>query len=254
MSAIGFDQRIMPAMVERSRGEDQMKRSVTAAAAQADRKPPMGLRERKKLEKDHLIRQAARRLFVEKGFDETTLREVAREADVGFGTVFAYATDKTGLLAMVYVDELRSMPPLFDRVAPDLPLADQIVAAFGMLYIFWSRHPQLSKLVLQQLEFYGDNPHVELIVERRAQTKGELAMWLAAQQSAGRIAADVDVVTAADTLFAIYTSCIREWIVTAPGDPQKGLDQLRRLIALPVTAIATRQEPDATLLHRGGGS
>ncbi|MDF3086763.1 TetR family transcriptional regulator, partial [Burkholderia sola] len=38
----------------------------------------LGLRERNKLEKAFLIRQAARELFLAKGYEATTLREVAK--------------------------------------------------------------------------------------------------------------------------------------------------------------------------------
>ncbi len=208
--------------------------ALPAAAGPA---PRLGLRERKKQEKDHLIRQSARKLFIEKGFEATTLREVAQDADVGFGTVFAYATDKAGLLAMIYVDELKGLPPLFQGVSPKLPLADQVTMALGKLYGFWSRYPTLSKVVLQQLEFYDTNPHMDLILERRAQAKNELAAWLVKQQKNGRLGEAVDLADAADTLFAIYTSCIREWIVTTPDDIPRGLKRLRALIELPIRGL-----------------
>lgn len=223
-----------------------MKPSTTAELARDPvpaATPRLGLRERKKQEKDLIIRQAARKLFVEKGFEATTLREVAQEADVGFGTVFAYATDKAGLLAMIYVDELKSLPPLFKGVSARRSLGDQVTEAMGKLYRFWAVHPSLSRVVLQQLEFYDANPHMDLILERRAQAKNEVAEWLAKQKKAGRIGKAVDLADAADTLFAIYTSCIREWIVTCPDDIPRGLKRLRALIELPMRGLTADVSP-----------
>ena len=53
-----------------------------------------GQREKNKTEKLHRIKEAARELFVLKGFDESTTREIAVRAGVGIGTVFTYAENK----------------------------------------------------------------------------------------------------------------------------------------------------------------
>ena len=65
-----------------------------------------GQREKNKIEKLQRIREAARELFVKKGFDETTTREIAVRAGVGIGTVFTYAENKRDLLFLVANDDL----------------------------------------------------------------------------------------------------------------------------------------------------
>ena len=195
-----------------------------------------GLRERNKQKKERLIREAARSLFFEKGYERTTLREVAERADVGFGTVSAYASDKAGLLAMVYVDELKALPPLF-QMAGDRSVLDELIAGLSQLYTFWSKIPMLSRHVLQQMEFYVVNPHMDLILARRQQARREVEAWLAGLHAEGRIAADIDVGEAAATLFAVYTSAVREWSATSPEDIRPGIDQLRQLMRLPVRAL-----------------
>lgn len=59
----------------------------------------MGRRERKKLERRERIFQAALSLFLEKGFDATTVEEIAERADVAKGTVFNYFPNKRAFLA-----------------------------------------------------------------------------------------------------------------------------------------------------------
>lgn len=197
---------------------------------------PLGLRERNKLEKAFAIRQAARELFLAHGYEATTLREVAKRADVGFGTVFSYAVDKPGLLAMVFVEDLQHLPPLFNE-ASDAPLVEQAADAFTQLYAFWARTPVLSREVLPQMEFYRANPFAEAIMSRRNALKAELARWLAHCVEQGRVAGAIDPVVAADTIFAIFTSALREWIVSDPLDLDAGRNQLRRLLHLPFAAI-----------------
>lgn len=198
----------------------------------------LSLRERNKLNKAQLIRDAARRLFFEKGYEATTLREVAQLADVGFGTVSAYATDKAGLLAMLFVDDLEHLPPLFAKAASKASLMETLVDAFVRLYEFWARSPELSRIVLPQMEFYNSNPFTEQILRRRQQLQSDLTSWLTTCQQASRIDADVDTAQAAATLFSIYTSALRDWIISEPLDLPAGRARLLYLLAIPVRAIS----------------
>ena len=220
-----------------SRQADTPVRIATIVSDMVPSVPP-GRRERNKQAKEVAIRNAARQLFVEKGYDATTLREIAEMAQVGFGTVFAYATDKSGLLAMIFVEQLKMLPPLFESGDGDAPLLDQLVAGLGRLYTFWATVPTLSRHALQQMEFYSANPHMDIILKRRGQARTELAVWIAAMMRAGRIDPAADIEAAADTLFAIYTSTVRQWAADRPHDVAYGLAQLARLMALPMRALA----------------
>lgn len=203
--------------------------------------PKLGLRERNKVRKERLIRQAAHALFTEKGFDGTTLRDVAERADVGFGTVFSYAVDKAGLLAMVFVEALKELPPLFTGTQTG-DLLDDLVAALSRLYTFWARTPNISRVMLQQLEFYVGNPHMDIIMARRRRTRCEIADWLLTQQRAGRIASTIHCDVAADTIFAVYTSAVRDWAAAGEWDERAGIDRLRALLELPAAALSFGRE------------
>jgi AcrR family transcriptional regulator len=60
--------------------------------------PPVGLRERKKQRTRQAIVEAATRLFAEQGYADTTLAEVAEEAEVALSTIFNYFPGKLDIV------------------------------------------------------------------------------------------------------------------------------------------------------------
>lgn len=115
-----------------------------------------GLRERKKLRTRRAILDAAVRLFERKGYDQTTVSEIAAEADVATKTFFNYFPSKEDL---VFSDQHRRhalMQELVESREPDESLADLIDRLCARLVAMTSTHsnsvdwsPELGPLRLR---------------------------------------------------------------------------------------------------------
>ena len=201
---------------------------------------PIGLRERRKSEKLTAIRRAARHLFATHGFHKTPMREIARVADVGFGTVSAYATDKAGLAAMLFVEDLDKLEPVFVEVRRDVPLLEQVIDQFAVTFRFWASQPDLSRVVLPMLG-NTDNPYIDIVMRRRSKIRESLIKWLTEFQNSKVITTEYDLEQVAELLFALYIACVSEWLAAHEELVETGIARLRYLLEMPVAALVNEK-------------
>jgi AcrR family transcriptional regulator len=86
-----------------------------------------GLRERKKQQTRELLTATARRLFAERGFENVSVSEIARDADVSEATVFNYFPTKEDL---VY-GGLEQFESALLAAVRDRPVGEPLIDAFG---------------------------------------------------------------------------------------------------------------------------
>jgi AcrR family transcriptional regulator len=89
----------------------------------------VGLRERKMMRTKEAIRSNALRLFVERGFDETTIGEIAIAAEVSPMTIFRYFPTKEDI---VLTDDFD--PTLIERIK-QRPAKESLVSKIGLAII-----------------------------------------------------------------------------------------------------------------------
>jgi len=203
--------------------------------------PAPGLRERNKAEKLQRIRAAASTLFIERGYDDTTMREIAQRADIGFGTLFTYASDKRDLLFLIFNDELEDVVSDATRSAQKQDVfLEQLLAFFRCFYRFFARQPALSRLVLRELTFYVEGKQAEQFQKSRETLLQSLVVLTAQAQADGRIASRETPAILARALLSAYTGELRYWLGDDAPDLKAGLAQLRRMLRLQIEGFAPR--------------
>lgn len=197
----------------------------------------IGRRERNKLEKRARIVQAARRLFGEKGFSETTTLEIAEAADIGAGTLFLYARSKEDLLVMVFRDEMiETASAVYAEVDPAAPLVDQLLHIFSAMMRYHARDPDLARILLAQIMFTTDRDRVTDIAELMRVIFNGLAGVLRAAEAAGVVRKGLDRRIAAETLFAIYYLELISWL-RRPEDEGRFRARLARRLEVALGAL-----------------
>ncbi len=89
----------------------------------------MGLRERKRQQTRRELIRAAMRLFEERGYEETTVAEIASAAGVSTKTFFNYFASKDEVLFPHLSRRIDAAVALIERRGPDDQMAEVLVAA-----------------------------------------------------------------------------------------------------------------------------
>lgn len=143
--------------------------------------PPqrLGLRERKKQQTRETIAKAALRLFADRGYDETTLAEIAEVADVAPRTIFAYFESKEDILLCKEASFLQDLKRRLDERPAGTTTVDALREFFGSI-----EHPDEDAKLRKQI--IKANPALQMRLRgRHAELEPLLADSIAKDLGAG---------------------------------------------------------------------
>ena len=172
------------------------------------------LREQNKQRNFEHIKQAAKRLFEQKGYEETTTREIAEAAEIGTGTLFLYVRDKAELLLLVYGNALEELSTnVFSTLPQDMMLLDALIHVFSSFFRFYEQHPANARHFLKELLFHsGESKGYQSFVPLNEKLVERLAQLVRHAQERGEVREDVEPRLAATSFFALYFAAVTAWL------------------------------------------
>jgi len=104
---------------------------------------------RRKPESLARLKLAARKLFVERGYDATRPQDIAREAGLGHGTFYLHYPDKRACFLSFVEDARQELDAhLRTRRQPGATLEQRIATMLNGMYDYSDRHPGLLRAAL----------------------------------------------------------------------------------------------------------
>ncbi len=155
----------------------------------------LGIRERKKRRTRQALRQAALRLFQERGFEATTIADITAAADVAPRTFFSYFQTKED----VVLDESSQRFDQLQQTLRQRPAGEPLLAAFRRAALQIAADMQTQSDQQQALaRIVGNTPAIQArIRERMGQWEEQLAAMIAEERNAPLDDLDSHVVAAA---------------------------------------------------------
>jgi AcrR family transcriptional regulator len=199
---------------------------------------PSSVREKKKLATRERIRVAAAELFTRHGYGAATMRQIARRAHVGLGTLFNYAEDKRDLVFLIFNEELNATTDVaLAAPRPGQPLAEQLLAVCAVHYRWLAEKPALARILLQELTFYSSGKQAATFHGIRKRLMDGIRDLIEENQNSGKARKDEPADLIARYVFFVYSASLRWWIASPRPDPRQGIADLRRLLRLLVAGL-----------------
>jgi AcrR family transcriptional regulator len=176
-----------------------------------------GRRERKKREVRERISDAARQLFLERGFEATTVEQIARSADVAQATFFNYFPSKSAVLGEMTGEVFERIEELVnEQLARPASAQDRIRRFADAVATEIEQTRGLARDVVLELMRIsaprdGGFPYV-------ARVRDPFAAMLREGQLQGDVRADLDPTFLADMVIGTLNVSITNWL-NDPGFP-----------------------------------
>lgn len=104
---------------------------------------------RRKPESLARLKQAARKLFVERGYDATRPQDIAREAGLGHGTFYLHYPDKRACFLSFVEDARQELDAhVHARRQPGATLENRIATLLNAMYDYSDSHPGVLRAAL----------------------------------------------------------------------------------------------------------
>ncbi|MDJ0624321.1 MAG: TetR/AcrR family transcriptional regulator [Desulfocapsaceae bacterium] len=168
-------------------------------------------REEKKRQTRKAIIAAAVRLFDLKGFEKTSIEELAKEAGIGKGTIYTYFQTKSEIFYAFCEEQLEFIhEELARKTDPSAPLIEQVMTIFMGEFLHVTRNKEFGRFFMQQVLFPPegdrnrfaevDNKWLELLfsIYQKAQQRNELR-------------SDIDLLYLAGHFYALYVVVVSSW-------------------------------------------
>ena len=194
-------------------------------------------------EKQRRIRDASRAMFLSKGFEEATIRDIARIAEVAQGTLFLYASSKRELLFMLYNDFLEQVSDSCMTV-PERQLS-VVESLMQITLIHLQRYTDeiaIARLSLVNLNLYDNSREAERFGIVYAQMISLIEGLLRRAIDKGELGPDTALRPIASMIFTLLIELFKSYIRSDPPDIAESLREIHSQLGIIMRGLAATEQ------------
>lgn len=190
--------------------------------------------------REHLF-QTALSLFLQQGYDNTSLKDIAEAADVSTGTLYRYFPSKSDFLFQIRASSQEHLREIAETLPAEMPLADKLCAIIaadeaavsrGMerAALAESNDPRLTLALATRRETYGSRSQLEEEERFRRNLREIYRGLIKAEQERGAFDATADAQELSEIVSALYFQAIDRAILEGSFDVARNLRPKLELI------------------------
>jgi AcrR family transcriptional regulator len=170
-----------------------------------------GKREQNKRRTKLAILEAAVCLFTTKGYDRTSITDLAREAGIGKGTIYSYFRKKSEIFLAFCEEQLEvTQAAIVQTETSPMPLLDRLLAIYRQDFRFIHQNPEFGRLLMRETFFPLD---LNLEQSRRLDNRyiALLVPLLQKAQLQGELRRDLELTLVLGHFYGLYTMVVSAW-------------------------------------------
>ncbi|MDY0268853.1 TetR/AcrR family transcriptional regulator [Trichloromonas sp.] len=202
-----------------------------------------GIREAKKQATRQAIIEAAVRLFAEKGFEKTSIEQIARAAGIGKGTIYGYFRAKEEIFLAFCEDEIDyAFAALAEKNDPEAPVLEQLLTLFISQFRFVTRNQEFGRLLMREMALPRSTGRAQSreLNGRYVRGVGEI---LERARGRGELSGCFDPLTAIGHLYALHLLMLSSWYSGYLQNEAEVTAMLRVLLRQALAGIGAEAEP-----------
>jgi AcrR family transcriptional regulator len=189
-----------------------------------------GLRETKKKKTRQAIMDAAIKLFSEKGFEKTSVDELAKEAGVGKSTIYGYFHTKNEIFLAFCEDQVDFVfTDLAQKRDPDASLQEQLLTLFMGQFRYVTKNFNFGRILAREMVFPKELTIEKSndLSERYLSALGEI---LTKAILRGELRDDLELLYISGHFYAFYLLVLSAWYERRFQSEQEIEQVLRKLL------------------------
>jgi AcrR family transcriptional regulator len=197
----------------------------------------MSLREQKKGKARADILAAATDIIHRRGFDHTTLREIAEAAQVSHQTLYNYFPGKASIFRALLARETLPLVEKLSKIADD-PGPDLLAALNRGFSVTLEHLERGDRRIWREIiahAFHSAPEHVGFFATFYDGAQGRLERIIEASKRARYLRADTDTRVLAQTLYAIVDFAFLSFVIQTDDSARNAFARVRDQVALVVT-------------------
>ncbi|NOQ22172.1 MAG: TetR family transcriptional regulator [Candidatus Aegiribacteria sp.] len=192
----------------------------------------MGLREIKKERARRAILKAARGMFFSRGFDGTTIEEIAEEAEVAVGTVYNYFDSKSALILAITAEDTSNVLDEKFRIPESCTGFESVKLFINTFMENLSIYPKRLLRELMREAWRSDTALSKGLIRQDLTLLDGLVRLLRELTEKQKLKSGTDIEHASLAIYGIITTAIMWYAADEERTPEQMLESLEKMLGI----------------------